>query len=159
MDAASGYTRKRRSGVALLTDDVVGQLKEAFQDLKEPVRLAVAFQALQDPESEEVKRLLEELAAIDPRLSVEPVNFVLDTDRVSSLGFTRTPAIAVLGGANGGIDHGIRLYGLPSGYEFGTLVEAILLVSRGESGLGDETKTALAGLAHPVHVQVFSTPT
>jgi alkyl hydroperoxide reductase subunit AhpF len=145
--------------LALLTEDVVTQLKQEFQALQQPVRLAVAFQALQDPESEVVRRLLEELAAIDARLSVEAVNFVLDTDRVTALGFTRTPAIAVLGGADGAQDHGIRFYGLPSGYEFGSLIDAILLVSRGESGLGEETKAALQGLTRPVHVQVFSTPT
>jgi alkyl hydroperoxide reductase subunit AhpF len=142
--------------MALLTDDVVSQLKEEFQSLQEPVTLAVAFQALQDPESEYVKRLLEEVAALDPKLSVEPVNFVLDQDRVLALGFTRTPAIAVLGKDK---DHGIRFYGMPSGYEFGTLIDAILLVSRGDSGLGEETKAALKEIARPVHVQVFSTPT
>jgi alkyl hydroperoxide reductase subunit AhpF len=103
-----------------------------------------------------VKRLLEEVAALDPKLSVEPVNFVLDQDRVLALGFTRTPAIAVLGKDK---DHGIRFYGMPSGYEFGTLIDAILLVSRGDSGLGEETKAALKEIARPVHVQVFSTPT
>jgi hypothetical protein len=51
------------------------------------------------------------------------------------------------------------MYGLPSGYEFGTLVDAILDVSRGESGLSAETRQALAALARPVHIQVFSTPT
>jgi len=56
-------------------------------------------------------------------------------------------------------DYGIRMYGLPSGYEFGTLVEAILDVSRGDSGLSDETRAGLKDLARPVHVQVFSTPT
>jgi alkyl hydroperoxide reductase subunit AhpF len=142
--------------MALLTDDVASQLKEEFQSLQEPVTLAVAFQALQDPESENVKRLLEEVAALDPKLSVEPVNFVLDQDRVLALGFTRTPAIAVLGKDK---DHGIRFYGMPSGYEFGTLIDAILLVSRGDSGLGEETKAALKEIARPVHVQVFSTPT
>lgn len=142
--------------MALLSDDVVSQLKEEFQALRDPVTLAVAFQALQDPESEEVKRLVDEVAALDPKLSVEPVNFVLDQERVLALGFTRTPAIAVLGKEK---DHGVRLYGQPSGYEFGTLIDAILLVSRGESGLGEETKTALRELGRPVHVQVFSTPT
>ena len=142
--------------MALLSDDVVSQLKEEFQALRDPVTLAVAFQALQDPESEEVKRLVEEVAALDPKLSVEPLNFVLDTERVRALGFTRTPAIAVLSKDK---DHGVRLYGLPSGYEFGTLIDAILLVSRGESGLGEETKAALQELGRPVHVQVFSTPT
>jgi len=145
--------------VALLTDDVVSQLKTEFQALKDPVRLAVAFQTLQDPESEDVKRLVEEVAVLDPKLSVEPLNFILDTERVTALGLHRTPAIAVLGGATGETDYGIRMYGMPAGYEFGSLIDAILLVSSGSSGLGDETKTALAGLVRPVHVQVFSTPT
>ncbi len=145
--------------MALLTDDVVSQLKTEFQALKDPVRLAVAFQTLQDPESEDVKRLVEEVAVLDPKLSVEPLNFILDTERVTALGLHRTPAIAVLGGATGETDYGIRMYGMPAGYEFGSLIDAILLVSSGSSGLGDETKTALAGLVRPVHVQVFSTPT
>ena len=46
-------------------------------------------------------------------------------------------------------DYGIRLYGLPTGYEFGLLVDAILDVSRGESQLSDETKAALAALEKP----------
>jgi hypothetical protein len=32
-------------------------------------------------------------------------------------------------------------------------------VSRGTSGLADETRQALAALERPVHLQVFSTPT
>jgi alkyl hydroperoxide reductase subunit AhpF len=145
--------------LALLTDDVASQLQREFEALENPVRLAVAFQTLQDPVSEDVKRLLEEVAAANPKLSVEPVNFVLDTERVAALGFTRTPAIAVLGGETGDKDYGIRFYGMPTGYEFGTLIDAILLVSMGSSGLGEETRTALAALPRPVHVQVFSTPT
>jgi len=51
------------------------------------------------------------------------------------------------------------MYGLPSGYEFGTLIDAILDVSSGQSGLSDATKAALAEVKAPVHIQVFSTPT
>jgi alkyl hydroperoxide reductase subunit AhpF len=120
------------------------------------VRLVVFFQALENPESEQVKRLAEELAALDPKLSVEAANFVLDKQRAEALGVTRTPAIAILGADK---DYGIRFYGLPSGYEFGSLVDAILLVSSGSSGLSQETKTALASIDKPTHIQVFSTPT
>jgi alkyl hydroperoxide reductase subunit AhpF len=140
----------------LLTEDVVEQLKEEFAGLVNPVRLVVFFQALADPESEQVKTLVEELAALDPKLSTEALNFVLDKERAESLAIARTPAIAVLGAEK---DYGIRLYGLPTGYEFGTLVDAILLVSSGESGLSDATRAALADLPRPVHIQVFSTPT
>jgi len=142
--------------MALMTEEVASQLKDEFAQLVNPVRLAVFSQALADPESEQVRRLVEELAAIDSRLSVEALNFVLDKERVDALGIARIPAIAVMGAEK---DYGIRLYGLPSGYEFGTLVETILDVSRGDSGLSDPTRAALKELARPVHVQVFSTPT
>lgn len=140
----------------LISDEVAGQLKEEFAGLVGPVRLAVFSQALADPESEQVKRLVEELVALDPRLSGEAYNFVLDKEKVEALGIARIPAVAILGAEK---DYGIRFYGLPSGYEFGTLVDAVLDVSRGESGLLPETREALAGLERPVHIQVFSTPT
>ncbi len=140
----------------LLTDEVTGQLKEEFGKLVHPVRLAVFSQALADPESEQVKRLVEELATVDPRITAESYNYVLDKEKVEALGIRRSPAIAILGAEK---DYGIRMYGLPSGYEFGTLIDAILDVSSGQSGLSEPTRTALAALARPVHVQVFSTPT
>jgi alkyl hydroperoxide reductase subunit AhpF len=140
----------------LINDDVAAQLKEEFKALKNPVRLAVFSQALADPESEQVRRLVDEMAGLDPKLSFEAYNFVLDKEKVESLGIARIPAVAVLGQDK---DYGIRFYGLPSGYEFGTLVDAVLDVSSGESGLSAETKAALAAVDKPVHVQVFSTPT
>ena len=140
----------------LISDDVAADLKVELAKLKDPVRLLVFSQALADPHSEQVKRLVEELAALDPKLTAESYNFVLDKEKADSLGIKRIPAIAVLGQEK---DYGIRLYGVPSGYEFGTLIDAILDVSQGTSVLSDETKQALAALDKNVHVQVFSTPT
>jgi alkyl hydroperoxide reductase subunit AhpF len=142
--------------MALITEDVAAQLKEEFARLASPERLAVFSQALADPESEQVKRLVEEMAGIDPRLTAESYNFVLDKEKVEALGIKRSPAIAIMGAEK---DYGIRMYGLPTGYEFGTLVDAILDVSSGDSGLSAETRSALAEIARPVHIQVFSTPT
>jgi alkyl hydroperoxide reductase subunit AhpF len=140
----------------LLTDEVKAQLTEEFRALQAPVRLAVFSQALADPESEQVRRLVEELGTLHEKLTAETYNFVLDKEKVEALRIQRIPAIAILGAET---DHGIRMYGLPSGYEFGTLVDAILDVSSGASGLAEETRTALAALDAPVHLQVFSTPT
>lgn len=140
----------------VITDDVASQLRGEFKNLVNPVRLAVFSQALADPESAQVKRLVEDLAALDPRLSAESYNFVLDKDKVELFGIARIPAIVILGEDK---DYGIRFYGLPAGYEFGTLIDAILDVSKGESGLAAETREALSGLDRPLHLQVFSTPT
>lgn len=142
--------------MGLLRDDVIAQLRTVFERLSSPVRLAVFSQAMADPESEQVRRLVEELASVHDLLTAEPVNFVLDRERVEALGIARTPAVAILGAEK---DHGVRFYGLPSGYEFGTLVDAIVDVSSGQSGLSEPTRQALAALTTPVHVQVFSTPT
>ncbi len=140
----------------LLSDDLATEIKKKFEGLGGNVRLAVFSQALADPETEQVKRLVEELAALDPRLSAQSYNFVLDTGKVEELKIDRIPAVAVLGAEK---DHGIRFYGMPSGYEFGTLLDAILDVSQGDSGLSEETRTGLREVRKPVHIQVFGTPT
>jgi alkyl hydroperoxide reductase subunit AhpF len=142
--------------VALISDELAAQLKEEFQGLVGPVRLIVFSQTLQDPGSEQVTRLVAELCALDPRLSYEDLNFVLEKDRAAALGITRTPAIAVAGAEK---DYGVRMYGMPSGYEFGSLVDAILSVSKGTTSLAQETRAALSRVDRPVHIQVFSTPT
>jgi alkyl hydroperoxide reductase subunit AhpF len=142
--------------MSLLTDEVTAELREAFSGLVNPVRLVVFSQALAEPISEEVRRLVEELAALDERLSAESRNFVLDQERVAELGIERIPAIAVLGESQ---DHGVRFYGLPTGYEFGSLVESIVDVSRGSSLLADETRAGLAALDKDLRLRVFSTPT
>jgi alkyl hydroperoxide reductase subunit AhpF len=143
-------------------EEVAGQIKERFSELVEPVKLVVFSQALQHPESEEVKRLIEELATLDPRLIVESKNFVIDEAAATALGVHHIPGIAVLrAGRDGAADHdyGVRFFGLPMEYDFGVLIDAIVDVSKGESGLDPATVEALNGLTKPVHLQVFSTPT
>jgi len=53
----------------------------------------------------------------------------------------------------------IRWQGLPAGYEFATVVDAVERVSRGDHGLAGATVEALAELTEPVDVMVFATPT
>ena len=59
----------------------------------------------------------------------------------------------------GAKDYGIRFYGIPSGYEFNSLIEDITAVSREHHGLSEETVAKLDSLSEPVHIQVFVTPT
>ncbi len=48
---------------------------------------------------------------------------------------------------------------MPAGYEFATLIEVIIAVSRGSTTVTEETRAALAQVSHDVHLQVFVTPT
>jgi len=57
------------------------------------------------------------------------------------------------------MDYGIQYSGIPSGHEFSTLINDILLVSGRDSGLSPQTREFLQKLDKPVHFQVFVTPT
>ena len=57
------------------------------------------------------------------------------------------------------VDYGIRFYGIPSGYEFVSLLEAIKLVGGAAPSLSPATLQALETLTEPLHLQVFVTPT
>ncbi|HEX2912626.1 MAG TPA: hypothetical protein VH186_17585 [Chloroflexia bacterium] len=52
-----------------------------------------------------------------------------------------------------------RFYGIPSGYEFGTLVENLIDLSKGRTNLSQKTQDSLANLDKPARVLVFVTPT
>jgi glutaredoxin-like protein len=58
-----------------------------------------------------------------------------------------------------GEDRGLKYYGVPSGYEFITFLEAVKTISADNSGLSATTKDFLKTLTKPVHLQVFVTPT
>lgn len=101
------------------------------------------------------QQLLEELVALDARLKLEIHRITAELAAGRPFSAERVPAIIFgrLGGS------GIRFYGIPSGFEFGALIDDIVAVSRNDSGLAPETRQALATLAQDVHIQVFVTPT
>jgi alkyl hydroperoxide reductase subunit AhpF len=67
----------------------------------------------------------------------------------------KIPAIVIMNKK----DYGIRLFGLPAGYEFSSLIEGITLVSTGKTGLNEKSIERIAALTKPVHIQVFATNT
>lgn len=142
--------------MGLIGDQAVEQIKKEFAQLVNPVRLNVFSRAGAEPDADQVRHLVEELAGLDERLVAESHDFVPGQGNTAELSIARTPAIAIMGA---GQDYGIRFYGRPSGHEFSTLIDAIGDVSRGGSELSEPTCAALAALDRPVHLQVFSTPT
>jgi len=139
----------------LLDDDVRQQVVEFLKDLTGPVRLVVFTQDFECEYCAETRQLVEELGELSDRISVEVYDFVADKNRAEELGIDKIPAIAVIGAE----DYGVRFYGIPSGYEFTSLLHAIRTVAAGEPELSERGKTMLAEIDQPVHIQVFVTPT
>lgn len=142
--------------MAFLNAPTQAEVRRRLGDLRDPVRLVVFSQALEAADlCARNEQLVREVAALSDRLTVETLNLAIDRERAAAYGVDRVPAIVV----EGARDYGLRFYGVPTGYEFATLIDAIVLASTGEAGLAAETRTALAGLAADVEIKVFSTPT
>jgi len=141
--------------MAILSATDATKVREMLGAMTSPVRLVFFTQSLNCETCEPTGQILSELAALSDLVIVEEHNFVLERDEAAKYGISRVPAIAVLGAK----DHGIRFLGIPSGYEFMSLLDAILLVSKGDSELTKESRALLAGLEEPVTLQVFVTPT
>jgi len=129
--------------------------KEFGTKLVNEVRLVVFTQEVPCVFCKETVQVVEELAGISPKVSVEVYDFIKDQMKAKELRIDMIPAIAVIGAK----DYGVRFYGIPSGYEFSSLVGAVIDVSKGESGLSQKTKEALKALDSSIHIQVFVTPT
>jgi alkyl hydroperoxide reductase subunit AhpF len=110
----------------------------------------------QDAETAEYTRqILIETAGLSPKLHLNVHSMVAEPEAAAALGIVRTPATAVIGRQ----DYGIRYYGIPAGYEFATLLELIVLASKGQAPLAPEPRTVLSRLKGDAHIQVFVTPT
>lgn len=144
----------------LLDDNIQPQVRKALEGMAEPVKLVMFSQeagALECEFCAETRALIEEIAALAPagKLSVEVHDFVTDKAAAEAYQVDKIPAIAIVGAK----DYGIRLYGIPSGYEFSTLMDDIMAVSKGEHGLSAATQAAIAKITKPIHIQVYVTPT
>ena len=130
-------------------------LEAALADLAAPVRLLFFTQTFGCDTCVPARRIVDRIASLSERVTVEEFNLVLDKDAVQAYGIRRAPAIAVVGEA----DTGIRFYGVPEGHELISLVDAVLLVASRDSGLSDESRARLAEVDEPLDIQVFVTPT
>jgi len=140
--------------------DADGLREEFAAQLVNPVKLVMFTQTVECQFCAETRQIVEEVAALSDKIEPVIYDFVTDKPAAESYGIDKIPAIALLGTKDGKEqDYGIRFYGIPSGYEFATVVEDIIAVSRGESGVKPATQKALAGLTAPAHIQVFVTPT
>jgi glutaredoxin-like protein len=145
--------------MSLLNDSVRQQVRDEFAKLTNPVKLVMFTQEMECQYCSETRELVEEVAALSDKLSVEVYNQVSDKEIAEQYDIDKIPAVAIVADGEDAKDYGIRLYGIPSGYEFSTLIADVIMVSSRESGLDASTKQYLQKLESPLHLQVFVTPT
>ena len=146
--------------MALLSPADQQKLRESFREMTRPVRLLFFTQTLDCETCVQTRQILDELPALSEKIAIEEVNFILEKETAAQYGIDRVPAIAVVGDDGGRPrDSRIRFLGAPAGYEFISLVQAVLLVGGHVSTLTDANRQRLAAVDKPVVMQVFTTPT
>ena len=134
--------------------------KEALRnDLKErmiyPVKIVMFTQEIGCRFCSDTRQLVQELATLSDKLTVEVYDFMANGDKTKEYKIDKIPALAIIGKK----DFGVRIYGIPYGYELQTLIGAVVNVSHGSTDLSEKTKAILADVKSPVHIQVFVTLT
>ena len=144
--------------MALLSEQDRQVVSRHLAVITSPVRILFFTQTIGAPDTVLIARqVLDEVVSLSDQISLEEVNVVLDRERAETFGIQGIPAVALLKGDD---DTRIRFLGAPAGYEFMSLIEAIILAGTGESGLTAESKALIAAhVSAPMDILVFVTPT
>ena len=150
--------------MSLISDEDRNFLVDYFsKEMVDPVKL-VYFTQHQSPLAvpstvcmycKETGELLDEVAGLSDKITVEVHDLLKDAYLATEYGVEKIPALVMTGKNKGKV----RFFGIPSGYEFSTLIEGIKAVSQGTSDLSEATKKELAKITAETHIQVFVTPT
>jgi len=136
---------------SLITDEVANEVSQQLAQLSEPVQLIFFTQPNACGACADQRELLDDLTALNDKLSLEVHQ--LDSKEALDYGIDKVPALVVRSEE----DYGIRFYGLTSGYEFASLLEAIRMVSQGPSALNPAIQALAATFSQPLHLEVMVT--
>ncbi len=139
--------------MAHLSNEDQEYLRQTFIELEQPVRLIYFTQQFECQFCGTTNELLTELADLSENITLTIYDLVEDRAEAEKYGIDMIPGIIVANEK----DYGIRFYGIPGGYEFSSLIEDIVDVSKGVTELSKETKQALQELEKPIHIRVFVT--
>lgn len=147
---------------AMIDDSVKKQVREMFAALQHPVEVLLFGSESKErcQYCGETAQLLEEVTALSDLLSLKIYDIEKDASIAAQYKVDGAPEFVLVGRENGkNLDYGIRYKGIPAGHEITSLVNDLVLVSRRDSNLNEETRQFLHELKEPVHLQVFVTPT
>jgi len=139
----------------LLNADTQKEVQSILQEMKDPVKMILFVKNEDCIYCKETQQLLEEVKELNDKISLEVYNIDFAKEKAEYYNIDKAPAIILENDS----DFGIRFYGIPSGYEFGTLLQDLIYISKKETELSPSTKDFIKKINKPLHIQVFVTPT
>jgi len=141
--------------LAILKDHEHDYVENVFKFVDNEVKISFFTEQPEKQSGRETHEILEELSSISDKIKLTVYDFRKDQAIVQDYKIDKTPAIVV----EGELDHGIRIFGVPSGYLVSSLIEDIVQISKNKSELTSETKQKLREIVNPLSIEVFVKPT
>lgn len=140
----------------LMDEETAKKVRESLDTMVDPVHVIIFVNDKDCQYCGDTISIVKEVSGLSERLTYE----VKGPEEAKSRGIDKYPALIVMKGTPEQHTYtGVRFFGIPAGYEFTSLLDAIMSVSKGESVLSQEARDELKRLDKDVHLQVFVTPT
>lgn len=141
--------------MTFMDQQTADEVKKRLETLEAEVKIIYFKESLLCQTCGPAEDFYKEVAALSPKVKLEVYNRVTDTEKAAAYGISLTPAAVIEGGKGARV----RFYGIPAGYEFVSLLEALKNSAVPAQELQPETLAALSALSVPVNIKVFVTPT
>ena len=142
--------------MAILRESDKQFIRELFEkELKDDVRIVVFTSNDNCEYCQPTVEILKELASLSPKIKLEEHDYNSEKQLADSMGVDKVPATVIV--ASNGAK--LSYFGIPSGYEFRSLLDDIVDVSKNTTRLPEEVRAQIRGIGDPVHIKVFVTPT
>lgn len=141
--------------IGLINREHAKYLGDYFKTFINPVNLLYFHSFEQNPDyCNSTRSILDELNDISPQVNVRIFDFDGEKERVDQYRIMKPPAIVI----QSNTDRGLRYYGIPSGYEFSTLIHSITMVGKGRVEISPELREWSSAIKEKVEIFVFVTP-
>lgn len=141
--------------MALLNEQLQGQLREVFGSMKNEITLAVFTKEGDCYSCEETISFMKEIESLSDKISLETYDLEKDSERASEYNVVMAPSIVLLDSDKK--YRGIKFNGIPAGHEINSFIPGILEVSGAGEALPEEFLAKVNAFSKPVNIKVFVT--
>jgi alkyl hydroperoxide reductase subunit F len=137
----------------IIDEKVKKEITPFLEKLTDRVQLILFIEKKNCQFCEKQRELLEELSSLSNNLELSIHDRIQHADEAQKQGIDKVPATIIAGKQ----DFGIRFFGLTAGHEFSSLVQAIIMVGAGKSGIPPDLERMIQEIKHEVHIEVMTT--
>lgn len=139
----------------MFNEEIQGQLKEVFQEMKGDVTIALFTKEGECPTCAETLAYMQEVTELTDKIHLVEYDINKDTELAKKYNVAMVPSIVLLDTDNE--YKGVKFNGIPAGHEINSFIPAILEVSGNVSEMPKELEERIMKIDKPMNIKVFIT--